>query len=150
MKDSLTFLDCPAFIDADGGQRCCLPAHVRFRYIMNSTGGPLEGAVIRCPAGHRFNGPIESLAFEKHFPAPTTPRRGRHGQRLPVQKHLQRPLAVSAGSRPRPGGRLHVISTGPADDLHAGGVDCGDGHRARLAVVGRPPVDPMREGRGDR
>jgi hypothetical protein len=61
MTAGVTFLDCPAFMDADGGLRCCLPAHVQCRYISNSTGGPLEGAVIRCPAGHRFNGPIEFL-----------------------------------------------------------------------------------------
>jgi hypothetical protein len=28
---------------------------------MSSTGGPLECAMISCPAGHWFNGPIESL-----------------------------------------------------------------------------------------
>jgi hypothetical protein len=38
---------------------------------MRSTGGPLECAMIRCPAGHWFNGPIESLIWEhtdKHDP----------------------------------------------------------------------------------
>jgi hypothetical protein len=31
---------------------------------MRSTGGPLESAMIRCPAGHWFNGPIESLTWQ--------------------------------------------------------------------------------------
>jgi hypothetical protein len=30
---------------------------------MRSTDGPLESARIRCPRGHWFNGPIESLTF---------------------------------------------------------------------------------------
>jgi hypothetical protein len=31
---------------------------------MGSTSGPLESAMIRCPAGHWFNGPIEFLTWE--------------------------------------------------------------------------------------
>ena len=111
MKESVTFLECPAFIDADGGLRCCLPAHVRLRYIMNSTGGPLEGAVISCQAGHRFNGPIEFLTFEKHLPAPMAPRRGFHGQRLPSPE-------ASAGAT---GGERRVAAAArrpPSCDLH--------------------------------
>jgi hypothetical protein len=65
MKTQITFLDCPAFMDTNGNVRCGLPAAVTCRYIMNSTDGPLESAVIRCPSGHFFNGPIESLAYEK-------------------------------------------------------------------------------------
>jgi hypothetical protein len=30
---------------------------------MRSTDGPMESARIRCPRGHWFNGPIESLTF---------------------------------------------------------------------------------------
>src|SRR5215468_308334 len=66
METQLMFLDCPAYLDRDGGQRCGLPAEVRCRFIMRSTGGPLESAMIRCPAGHWFNGPIEFLSLEKH------------------------------------------------------------------------------------
>jgi len=34
---------------------------------MRSSDGPLEAAMIRCPSGHWFNGPIESLTWEgKH------------------------------------------------------------------------------------
>jgi hypothetical protein len=62
--NTVMFLDCPAYMDADGGTRCGLPAYVKSRYVMNSTGGPLESATIRCPAGHFFNGPVEFLALE--------------------------------------------------------------------------------------
>ena len=40
---------------------CGLPAEVRCRFIMRSTDGPLESAMISCPAGHWFTGPIEFL-----------------------------------------------------------------------------------------
>jgi len=55
------FLDCPAYMDKTGSVRCGLPAEVDGRYLMRSTDGPLESARIRCPRGHWFNGPIESL-----------------------------------------------------------------------------------------
>jgi Metallo-beta-lactamase superfamily len=57
----IMFLDCPAYLDSDGAARCGLPAEVEARYTMESTDGPLESAKIRCPLGHWFNGPIESL-----------------------------------------------------------------------------------------
>ena len=57
----MMFIDCPAYLDQDGAARCGLPAEVRCRYIMRSTGGSLESAMISCPAGHWFTGPIESL-----------------------------------------------------------------------------------------
>jgi hypothetical protein len=60
----MMFLDCPAWLDEDGAVRCGLPAEVRRRFITRSTGGPLESAMIRCPAGHWFNGPIEFLTWE--------------------------------------------------------------------------------------
>jgi len=62
----IAFLDCPAHLDEEGAVRCGLPAEVRCRFIMRSTGGPLESAMIRCPAGHWLNGPIEFLSLEKH------------------------------------------------------------------------------------
>jgi len=58
------FLDCPAFMDKTGSVRCGLPAEVEGRYLMRSTDGPLESARIRCPRGHWFNGPIESLTLD--------------------------------------------------------------------------------------
>jgi hypothetical protein len=57
----MMFLDCPAYLDEQGAIRCGLPAEVSCRFTMRSTGGPLECAMIRCPAGHWFNGPIGSL-----------------------------------------------------------------------------------------
>jgi hypothetical protein len=61
----MMFLDCPAYLDQEGTLRCGLPAEVRCRYTMRSTDGPLESAMIRCPAGHWFNGPVESLTRER-------------------------------------------------------------------------------------
>jgi hypothetical protein len=63
MQSYTMFLDCPAYLDEDGPQRCGLPAEVQARYTMRSTDGPLESAKIRCPSGHWFNGPIEFLTL---------------------------------------------------------------------------------------
>ena len=63
MGSGLMFLDCPAYLDRDGAKRCGLPAEVKCRFIMESTGGPLDSAMIRCPAGHWFTGAIESLTL---------------------------------------------------------------------------------------
>jgi hypothetical protein len=57
-------LDCPACLDQDGTVRCGLPAEVRYRFIMRSSDGPLESAMIRGPAGHRFSGPIGPLTWD--------------------------------------------------------------------------------------
>ena len=85
----MMFLDCPAWLDEDGAVRCGLPAEVRRRFITRSTSGPLESAMISCPARHWFNGPIEFLTWEgsdkrpqsqpKLLPVP----RGRHGRGSP-------------------------------------------------------------------
>jgi len=66
------FLDCPEFMDQEGTVRCGLPAEVKTRYTMTSTDGPLESAMIRCPSGHFFNGPIESLVWEQRRSARRT------------------------------------------------------------------------------
>jgi hypothetical protein len=58
---TMMFLSCPAHLDPDGGVSCDLPAEVVRRFTMHSTDGPLEAAMIRCPVGHWFNGPIEAL-----------------------------------------------------------------------------------------
>ena len=60
----MMFLDCPAYLDQDRAVRCELPAEVRCRFTMRSSSGPLDGVMIRCPAGHWFNGPIESLTWD--------------------------------------------------------------------------------------
>ena len=67
----MMFLTCPAYLDHDGAVRCGLPAEVRCRFTMRSTDGPIEGVMIRCPAGHCFSGAIESLTWDdtdKHDP----------------------------------------------------------------------------------
>ena len=67
----MMFLNCPAYLDQPGAVRCGLPAEVRCRFIMRSTDGPVESAMIRCPAGHYFCGAIESLTWDgtdKHDP----------------------------------------------------------------------------------
>jgi putative two-component system protein, hydrogenase maturation factor HypX/HoxX len=58
-----TFLDCPACLGPGGAERCGLPAEVEHRYSIESTDGTLESARIRCPRGHWFNGPVESLTI---------------------------------------------------------------------------------------
>jgi len=78
----MMFLDCPAYLDQEGAVRCGLPTEVTCRFTMRSTDGPLESAMIRCPAGHYFSGPIESLTWDgkdKHDPgsAAVTSRAGR-------------------------------------------------------------------------
>jgi hypothetical protein len=91
MDTSVMFLDCPAFIDPMaagdptvaagrvGAARCGLPAAVEYRYAMRSTDGPLESVKIRCPRGHHFNGPLESMLWDQvpvatpqHEPAAAT------------------------------------------------------------------------------
>ena len=59
----MMFLDCPAYLDEDGAERCGLPAEVCDRSAVLSTGGPIESVRIRCPSGHWFNGPIEFLTW---------------------------------------------------------------------------------------
>jgi hypothetical protein len=63
MHDEVMFLDCPAYLDAHGAERCGLPAEIEDRYSMRSSDGPLDSAKIRCPLGHWFNGPLESLIW---------------------------------------------------------------------------------------
>ena len=56
----MMFLDCPAYLGHDRAARCGLPAEVERHFTMSSSDGPAESAKIRCPAGHWFNGAIES------------------------------------------------------------------------------------------
>ncbi len=76
----MMFLDCPAYLDGDGTRRCGLPAEVEDRYAMPSTGGPVECARIRCPAGHWFNAPAGFLLL----PVPAGSQFAR--SRPPVQR----------------------------------------------------------------
>jgi hypothetical protein len=69
----MMFLNCPAYLDPEGAVRCGLPAEVGCRFTMLSTDGPLDSAMIRCPAGHYFSGPIELLTpddTDKHDRGP--------------------------------------------------------------------------------
>jgi hypothetical protein len=61
MGNELMFLDCPAWLDSHSAQRCGLPAEVADQYAVQSSDGPLISMKIRCPVGHWFNGPLESL-----------------------------------------------------------------------------------------
>jgi hypothetical protein len=83
----MMFLNCPAYLDQDGAVRCGLPAEVTCRFTMRSTDGPLESAMIRCPAGHHFTGPIESLtrdSTDNHDPG--TARAGSRAGRDSLQR----------------------------------------------------------------
>jgi hypothetical protein len=71
----IAFLDCPAYLDTQGADRCGLPAEVQHRYLTTSTDGPLESARIQCPRGHWFNGPVESLSWNARRAAPASGRR---------------------------------------------------------------------------
>jgi hypothetical protein len=60
----MMFLDCPAYLDDEGAARCALPAEVMCSYTMQSSHGPLDSVMIKCPSGHLFNGPLEFLTWE--------------------------------------------------------------------------------------
>jgi hypothetical protein len=129
----MMFLDCPAYLDDDGAGRCGLPAEVRSRFTARSSDGPLECAMIRCPVGHWFNGPIESLTLRLSLGARGSdqPPRGRsvpagaRGSDQPprgrsVPRRDQRPADRSMldGTRGRavraPGGRPEQVIGRPA------------------------------------
>lgn len=89
-------LDCPAYLDEEGAETCGLPAEMTGRFTVRSSDGPLECAMIRCPAGHWFNGPIEFLttagtidhdrgnagaACRPKHDSPTSNHRGLNGMR---------------------------------------------------------------------
>jgi hypothetical protein len=86
------FLDCPAYLNDDGNERCGLPAEVRRRFTMRSTDGPLETAMIRCPVGHWLNGPIECLTL----PGGATPDQGH----VAVDARARRDRITSEHDRP--------------------------------------------------
>jgi hypothetical protein len=104
-RPAIMFLDCPANLGQDGPTRCRLPAQVSFRYVMQSTDGPIECAIIRCPAGHWFNGPIESLTYD-----------GKHNDPGTAAATFRPACDTFQGSRNR-----HDSDTGPAPNEVAGG-----------------------------
>ena len=75
--NAVKFLACPAYLDGHGATRCGLPAEIQERYVLGSTDGPLESMRIRCPRGHWFNGPLESLTWDQQQPQPAMPATGK-------------------------------------------------------------------------
>jgi hypothetical protein len=136
----MMFLDCPAYLDHDRTVRCGLPAEVRCRFTMRSTGGPLEAAMIRCPAGHHFSGAIEALTWDgKDNPDPGTAAATSRARRGSVPgSHDGRDGVGGIDARDFPAGPEPEISrpnTAPAYYL---------GHPARLWIT------VMRPRRGQR
>jgi hypothetical protein len=74
--NAMIFVDCPAYLDARGLARCGLPAEIQDPYLVPSTDGPLESARIRCPRGHCFNGPIQSLTWDNNPAQPAWAQQG--------------------------------------------------------------------------
>ena len=105
----------PAYVDDERTVKCGLPAEVRCRFTMRSTDGPLESAMIRCPAGHRVNGTIESLTWDsanKHNPGTAAaPSVAGHGRlRAPVMAVTAKAGSPSMSSPPGRG-RLPAART---------------------------------------
>ena len=63
MDNEMMFLDCPEYMGSHGARRCGLPAEVEDQYTVQSSDGPLISMKIRCPVGHWFIGPLESLTW---------------------------------------------------------------------------------------
>jgi len=127
----MLFLDCPAYLDEDGARRCGLPAEVRCRFTVRSTGGPVEAAMIRCPSGHWFTGPIESLTWaseEKHHP-------GRAGVASTATSHVREGLDDGGQGRPAnfPAARAGIIARVTVLDGRGG------------TIVGHHPAEPWQE-----
>lgn len=85
METDATFMDCPAYLDGRPQARCGLPAAVESRWTMASTDGPLPAVKIRCPRGHWFSGPVDSLTWDdgrqRGGPASTISRESSSGSR---------------------------------------------------------------------
>ena len=125
------FLDCPAYLDHERTVRCGLPAEVKCRFTMRSTDGPIEAAMIRCPAGHHFNGAIESLTWDNTGKpdAGTAAATSRAGHDSVQGSHDARDMVGGIAARdfpanPEPG--ISRPSTAPAYYL---------GHPARLWIT---------------
>ena len=65
------FRDCPAYLDHEGAVRCGLPAEVRCRFIMRSTDGPVESAMMSARPAITSAGPSNpspGTVKDKHDP----------------------------------------------------------------------------------
>ena len=113
----MMFLDCLAYLDHDGAVRCGLPAEVERQFTMSSSDGPADSAKIRCPAGHWFNGAIESLTWES---------RDKHD-----------PGSAGVASPPSPGGTLPA-RTALLPTIRGGPSTCGSPPCAPAAAVPHP------------
>ena len=129
------FLNCPAYLDQEGAVRCGLPAEVSCRFTMRSTDGPVEGVMIRCPAGHRFSGAIESLTWDgkdKRDPG-TAAVASPAGRDSPQRGHDDRRGAGGSSLRDftaKPGRNARRPNTAPAYYL---------GHPAALWITAMRP-----------
>jgi hypothetical protein len=129
------FLNCPAYLDQDRALRCGLPAEVRCRFTMRSTDGPIECAMIRCPAGHHFNGAIESLTWDSsdnHDPGPAVPD-SRAGRDSLQRDHDGRSGLALRNFPARPERNTGRPNTAPAYYL---------GHPASLWIIAMRPQRP--------
>jgi hypothetical protein len=89
MDSHAMFLNCPAYMDKDGGTRCGPPAEVEYRYTMNSTDGPLESAKISCRAGTTSTRPLNTSLCQSSRPPPPDPPARR--QLRPFKAHHRTP-----------------------------------------------------------
>jgi hypothetical protein len=152
----MMFLDCPAYLDDEQTVRCGLPAEVRCRFTMRSADGLLESAMIRCPAGHWFNGPVESLTWDcknkygpgtaagtstaSHSGLPRT-RNGRHSEDGIAPHRF--PVDIPAGPEPKVSGPC----TAPAYYLGRPAwlwISVMRTRRSRPAEAGQPTHDVTR------
>lgn len=95
MITPITFLGCPAYIDTHAKMRCGLPAAVTCLYVMNSTDGPLESAMIRC-----FSGP-----FQRACRIPIYEQRA-YAKDRDQARHAGHPVPASTRSKKIPNGNL--------------------------------------------
>ena len=113
METSVMFADCPAYLNESGSVRCGLPAGVEGRYTMRSTDGPLESVRIRCPRGHWFNGPVESLILPQRSQGPDAAGGRQRGGNPPAAAEPAegrlacRIVLVTADPAVKGGGHLH-------------------------------------------
>ena len=115
----MMFLDCPAYLDQEGAARCGLPAEVRCRFTMRSADGPVESAMIRCPAGHSFSGPVGALSWDSPGEHDLVAARAgsRAGGGLAARRdfpgsprrHARRPVSAPAYYLGRPAGQWIAI-----------------------------------------
>ena len=119
METGVMFVDCPAYLNRTGTQRCGLPAEVENLYCLQSTDGPVDSARIRCPRGHWFNGPLEALVLDDRVRTVCGgmgTRAGQTGQRLLAAGP---PAGARRGHRGQPTARGESVAGERAQALTA-------------------------------